>query len=339
MRLEELDYDLPKSLIADYPVSPRDHSRLLFVDRKSGAREHLKFYQISQTLRPGDVLVLNNSKVLPARLFARSTSSRLELLLLEPVSEDSLRWLCLVKPSRKVRNPLPLFFDGNICAMLSPECTTGNFHIQFDGIETGQIYQWLERVGHPPLPPYIKRPAGEEDFTTYQTVFSKHPGSIAAPTAGLHFTNTLLGELQAKGIAVEQLTLHVGYGTFSPVRCEAIEQHTMHPERFEVPEPVQERIARAKAAGGRIVAVGTTSLRALESMPHLGLSGRTSLYVQPGHKFEIVDGLITNFHVPKSSLLILVSAFLGLQHTKAAYEDAISSRYRFYSYGDAMVIL
>lgn len=345
MDLGAFDYDLPESLIAKTPATPRDHSRLLVVNRAGGEIEHRLFFQIQNYLRPGDLLVLNNTRVLPARLFGNDELGRdFEVLLLQSLSEDPVRWVCLARPGKKVGNPSTLTFPDGIRGIIA-RAADGRFEIRFEGLSSPiEFLGWLERHGLLPLPPYIKRPATSTDRETYQTVYAKERGSVAAPTAGLHFTQPLLTSLRSAGIDFAEITLHIGYGTFSPIRAENIEDHEMHEESYEVSAEALEKIVTAKREGRRVIAVGTTSLRALESVDPSGLSGktlsgRTRIFIRPGFQFQWASGLITNFHLPKSSLYVLVSSFLGMEATRNAYAEAIREGYRFYSYGDAMALL
>jgi S-adenosylmethionine:tRNA ribosyltransferase-isomerase len=341
VQLETFDYELPESLIATVPAEPRDHSRLLAVDRSSGALAHRRFFEIPEQLRPGDLLVMNDTRVLPARLYGEDASGRrLECLLIER-GEAPFQWRCLARPGRKIRQPTELSFPeggrGTIARAADDEHT---FTLRFDGFASHAAFlTWIERAGNLPLPPYIKRAAEEGDRLRYQTVYAQDTGSVAAPTAGLHFTQGLLDTLRAKGVEQARVTLHIGYGTFSPIRTNNLDDHQMHEESYQIDPDTFRRLETAKREGRRIIAVGTTSLRALESIPAHGLTGRTRLFIRPGYRFQWVDGLITNFHLPKTSLYVLVSAFLGLDETRAAYAAAVRERYRFFSYGDAMAIL
>jgi len=342
MRLSDFDFELPESQIAERPVFPRDHSRLLVVDRKTGERQHRRFFEIAEVLRPGDLLVLNNTKVLPARLFGHDVSGRrFEVFLLKRLQHQPPRWQCLVKPGKKIlpEGNTVTFSDGSTALVRHRRGAEREYEAEFPGIAAEAFVEWLERVGALPLPPYIKRPAEADDARTYQTVFAKDSGSVAAPTAGLHFTEELLQKVRARGVQTAEVTLHIGYGTFSPIRAENVEEHRMHEEEYSVTPETMARIEATRAAGGRVVAVGTTALRTLESLPEHGLSGATRLFIYPGYRFRNIDGLITNFHLPKSSLYVLVAAFLGLETTRECYREAVNKNYRFFSYGDAMAIL
>jgi len=339
MRLEEFRFDLPDELIAKFPASPRDHSRLLVINRKNRSLQHHHFYDLPKFLLPSDLLVLNNTKVLPARLFGNdSNGKQFEVFLLKSSSESKLSWHCLVRPGKKVRDGIRLFFDNGGKGDVQPLCEQ-TFEITFSLEKNQNIMDWLFETGNSPLPPYIKRKADLNDKSTYQTVYAKNSGSVAAPTAGLHFTDNLIANLQSKGIETAEVTLHVGYGTFSPIRAENILEHKMHTEEYEIPQSVLTKINLAKKSGRRVVAVGTTSLRTLESYPDLGPRGSTNIYITPGYELKIANGLITNFHLPESSLYVLVASLLGIDFCRAVYQEAISHKYRFYSYGDAMLIL
>ena len=339
MRLSEFDFPFDESLIADYPVSPRDHARLLVVPRQGEpAFQHVWMKDLPNLLRSDDVVVLNDTKVIPARLHGtkRSTGGKIEALLVRPLEEKS--WEVLLKGHVDVGQVLQ-FQDEATAEVLerSQERTV----LRID--TRGSVTELLDRIGEVPLPPYIKRPATEQDKETYQTVFARSEGAVAAPTAGLHFTEQLLAALKQKGIQLATVTLHVGPGTFRPVTVDQIEAHDMSTEWFHVSEETAKRLNAAKAEGRRVVAVGTTSVRTLESaVDQAGKirpgSGETSLFITPGFRFAMVDALLTNFHLPRTTLLMLVSAFGGLDQLRAAYAEAITARYRFYSYGDAMLI-
>ena len=339
MRLSEFDFPFDESLIADYPVSPRDHARLLVVPRKGEpAFQHAWMKDLPNLLRSGDVVVLNDTKVMPARLHGtkRSTGGKIEALLVRPLEEES--WEVLLKGHVDVGQVLQ-FQDEATAEVLerSQERTV----LRID--TRGSVTELLDRIGEVPLPPYIKRPATEQDKETYQTVFARSEGAVAAPTAGLHFTDRLLAALKQKGIQLATVTLHVGPGTFRPVTVDRIEDHHMAAEWFDISEETAQRLNMAKAEGRRVVAVGTTSVRTLESaVSETGKirpgPGETCLFITPGFRFAMADALLTNFHLPRTTLLMLVSAFGGLDQLRAAYAEAINARYRFYSYGDAMLI-
>lgn len=338
MLTASFDYSLPENLIAKFPVSPRDHARLLSVDKKSGAQRHFHFYEIKNLLRRGDCLVLNNTKVISARLFGERKGKKFEVFLLKPRKNSVLEWQCLVRPGKKVRNGLEIHFPKQVSATIRRSATE-DFEIEFSGVSKSQFPDWLEETGTTPLPPYLKRKANKDDRNDYQTVFAKIPGSVAAPTAGLHLTPSLTKEIIQNGVVLVEITLEIGYGTFAPIRVKNLDHYAIHEEAYSIPEKAFQTLENAKKGQGRIVALGTTSLRALESIPSYGLQGTTDLFIQPGYDFKWADGLITNFHLPRSSLYVLVSAFLGLEKTRSAYEEAIRHEYRFYSYGDAMAIL
>jgi S-adenosylmethionine:tRNA ribosyltransferase-isomerase len=339
----DFDYDLPAASIAQEPA-PRGESRLLVLDRQ-GPERHARVRDLPRLLRPGDLLVLNDTRVIPARLYGRSAGGgRMEILLVERVAERE--WDALVKPGRRAR-PGAVIEIGEIGA--PPERLAAEVvDKREDGLHrlrfSEPIEPHLDRLGHIPLPPYIHRPDTPEDRERYQTVFARQPGAVAAPTAGLHFTAEILEQVAAAGGEIARVTLHVGLGTFKPVSAERIEEHRMESERYEIGEETAEAIRRARAAGKRIVAVGTTVVRTLESAALAGDgevragSGATRLYITPGFNFQVVDALLTNFHLPCSTLLMLVSAFAGRERVLAAYEEAIREGYRFYSYGDAMLV-
>ncbi len=339
MRLSEFDFPFDESLIADYPVSPRDHARLLVVPRKGEpAFQHAWMKDLPNLLRSDDVVVLNDTKVIPARLHGtkRSTGGKIEALLVRPLEEKS--WEVLLKGHVDVGQVLQ-FQDEATAEVLerSQERTVLRINTR------GSVTELLDRIGEVPLPPYIKRPADERDKEAYQTVFARSEGAVAAPTAGLHFTEQLFAALEQKGIQLATVTLHVGPGTFRPVTVDRIEDHHMAAEWFDISEETAQRLNVAKAEGRRVVAVGTTSVRTLESAVdqagHIQAgASETRLFITPGFRFTMVDALLTNFHLPRTTLLMLVSAFGGLDQLRAAYAEAINARYRFYSYGDAMLI-
>ncbi|MCX8157410.1 MAG: tRNA preQ1(34) S-adenosylmethionine ribosyltransferase-isomerase QueA [Verrucomicrobiae bacterium] len=357
MRTDDFDYPLPEELIAQTPAPRRDASRLLVVERATGALHHRTFRDLPAWLRPGDVLVVNDSKVIPARLQARTRRGALvELLLLEEVGTND--WWAMAGPGRKapVGATLQVLNRQQADSGISVEVThinaEGHRRLRFRG--AADVWMQLPELGEPPLPPYIHRPDGHaapEDAERYQTVYAGPPGSVAAPTAGLHFTPALLSQLQAQGVALARVTLHVGVGTFAPVKVARVEDHVMHEERYAVSPEAAEIIERARAAGGRVVAVGTTALRVLETVARLhgghivSQTGRTRLFIHPPCHFAAVNVLLTNFHLPKSTLLMLVSAFAAPGRTEGrelilrAYREAVAQRYRFFSYGDAMLLL
>jgi S-adenosylmethionine:tRNA ribosyltransferase-isomerase len=338
MELSLFNYFLPEDRIAKHPAVPRDHSRLFVIDQENKKKSHCYFYEIEQYLKPGDLLVINNTKVIPARLFAKDNKDRtIEVLLLKSLSPEFTKWECLCKPGKHATKS-PLTFSEGVVGFIS-RTNEDEFHIEFQIPKSVIFYEWLEKEGRLPLPPYLKRAAQDSDKNDYQTVFAKHPGSVAAPTAGLHFTPELIKHLESKGVAFAEITLEVSYGTFSPIRTAHIEDHQIHSEKFLVPSQVQLQINETKKNGGRVIAVGTTSLRALESLRDFSGKQETKLYITPGYQFKIIDGLITNFHVPESSLLVLVSALMGREEMMKCYEEAINLNYRFLSFGDAMLIL
>ena len=339
MKKSDFFYELPEELIAQTPLERRDGSRLMLLDKESGGIEHRHFYELPEFLRKGDCLVLNNSRVLPARLIGcRKTGGAVELVLLRDLGEGL--WECLSRPGRKTKPGTELIFgDGELTATVEAVVEGGNRLVRFH--YSGIFLECLERLGKMPLPPYIK--AELQDSERYQTVYSKELGSAAAPTAGLHFTLELLEKIQAMGVNVCYVTLHVGLGTFRPVKEEEIEDHDMHSEFCIVPPETAEIISRTKKQGGRVIAVGTTSCRTLESFAEddgtiNASSGWTDIFIYPGYKFKCVDALITNFHLPESTLIMLVSALAGRENVLNAYKTAVDERYRFFSFGDAMMI-
>lgn len=349
MRLEDFDYELPPELIAQAPVEPRDASRLLVVHREGGRLEHRHFRDLPEYLRAGDVLVRNVTRVLRARLVGRRPGGgTAELLLLEPRPDGT--WEALGRPARRLRPGTAVRVPpaeassggGELVAAVTAVLGGGRVVVRLEA--EGPLDAALEQYGQVPLPPYIRRPLA--DPGRYQTIYAAQPGSVAAPTAGLHFTPAVLERLQARGVTVADVTLHVGLGTFEPVRVPDVERHRMHAERYEVPVATAEAIARARTVGGRTVAVGTTVTRTLEATAdpeQPGLvrpgSGRTELFIRPGHRWRVVDLLLTNFHLPRSTLLMLVCAFAGRELVLRAYREAVREGYRFYSFGDAMLLL
>ena len=340
MKTSDFYYDLPEELIAQTPIRQRDTSRLMTLDRKTGAVEHHHFYELVDYLNPGDCLILNDSRVLPARLLGQRLpgGGACEVLLL--IDRGDKTWECLVRPGRKMRTGAKLSFgDGQLTAQVVGELEGGNRLVRFD--YKGIFLEVLERLGKMPLPPYIKEEL--QDRERYQTVYAKVVGSAAAPTAGLHFTPELLEKIAAKGVGIGYVTLHVGLGTFRPVKEDTVEGHEMHSEFCTIPQETADLINRTKAAGGRCVCVGTTSCRTLESWAaedgHMeAKAGWTDIFIYPGYRFKVMDALVTNFHLPESTLIMLVSAFAGREHTLAAYEAAVKERYRFFSFGDAMFL-
>lgn len=337
MNVSEFNYDLPEELIAQTPVEPRDTSRLLTLDRQTGETKQGTFRDILEDVRPDDVWVFNNTRVIPARLYGkRPTGGRVEVLLLHPLGED--RWEVLVRPGKKALPSTALTFDGGMTATVEDRTEFGGRVLKFT--YDGDFYARLDEIGEMPLPPYIHERL--QDRERYQTVYSKTPGSAAAPTAGLHFTPEVLKEIAARGATICYVTLDVGLGTFRPVSVTQIEAHHMHSETYNVSEETARLINEAKRAGRRIVAVGTTSVRTLESAGQSGVvqAGRdaTELFIYPGYEFKIVDAMVTNFHLPQSTLLMMISAFAGKEHVLAAYREAVAAKYRFFSFGDAMWI-
>ena len=342
MKTSDFFYHLPEGMIAQTPIEPRDHSRLMLLDRQTGAISHRRFYDIVDLLEPGDLLVVNDSKVLPARLYGEKVGSggKVEFLLLEQKEKDC--WEVIVKPGRKLREGVEVSFGGGLLLARIVEVRPDGNRIAKFSCE-GNIFQVLEQIGEMPLPHYITQKL--EDKDRYQTVYAKELGSAAAPTAGLHFTPELMARLQQKGVRIASVTLHVGLGTFRPVKAKEITDHHMHAEHYELSAETAELIRKTKAANKRVIAVGTTSCRTLESVAtfHGGqivaADGYTDIFIYPGYCFQVLDGLITNFHLPESTLIMLVSAFAGYDHTMAAYQTAVEQGYRFFSFGDAMLIL
>ena len=339
MKKSDFNFDLPEELIAQTPLEKRDNSRLLHLKKETGELEHGHFYDIKKYLKPGDCLVLNDSRVLPARLIgARPTGGSVELVLLRDLGDGC--WECLSRPGRKTKPGQDIVFgDGELTATVQSVVEGGNRIVKFN--YNGVFLEVLERLGKMPLPPYIKEEL--KDSERYQTVYSRELGSAAAPTAGLHFTKELLKEIEVMGVKVCYVTLHVGLGTFRPVKEEEIENHDMHSEFCMVPEETSRIVTETKRAGGRIVAVGTTSCRTLESFAEEDgtlpvSSGWTNIFIYPGYKFKCIDALITNFHLPESTLIMLVSALAGRENVLNAYKVAVEQRYRFFSFGDAMMI-
>jgi S-adenosylmethionine:tRNA ribosyltransferase-isomerase len=336
MKLSEFDYHLPKSQIAQYPLKERDSSRLFVLYKKLNKFEHRVFRDIVEYLRPGDVLVLNDTKVIPARLYGvKPSGGRAEILLLKELRPNT--WQALVKGLHEGTVKLKY----GITALVSR--SNGIAEVKFTG---GDIKESLNKIGVMPLPPYIRRKADQSDVQHYQTVYAKKEGAIAAPTAGLHFTDKLLNTIKEKGVEIKTLTLHISYGTFKPVLSTDIEKHQMDEEFYEIPEATTEAVNCAKLEGRRVIAVGTTVTRALEASAVDGLgamikagTGKASIFIYPGYRFKIIDGLITNFHLPKSTPMMLTSAFSGLSLLKKAYSEAQKRGYRFFSYGDAMIII
>jgi S-adenosylmethionine:tRNA ribosyltransferase-isomerase len=349
--LDDYAYHLPEALIAQSPAAERDGSRLLHLNRGNGGLAHRQFHDLVNLLRPSDVLVVNNTRVVPGRLYGRKESGgRVELLILDygatdgPESDDRQRvHACLIKASKQAATGSRIFFEEGLVARVL-NFSDGIYSVAFAAPEP--FDELLGRIGRMPLPPYIKRNStqpDEPDRKRYQTVYAREQGAIAAPTAGLHFTDEIISRISARGVIVAAVTLHVGYGTFMPVRVEDIRQHRMHEEWFSVPDATARIVNQAKSAGRRVVAVGTTSVRTLEYAARTDGrvapgSGRCDLFIYPGYEFKIVDAMLTNFHLPRSTLLMLVSAFAGRQTVLRAYATAVEEKYRFFSYGDAMLI-
>ncbi len=340
MKTHDFYFDLPQELIAQTPLERRDSSRLLTLDKETGEWTHRHFYDLPQLLRPGDCLIMNDSRVLPARLLGHRLpgGGACEVLLL--IDRGDKTWECLVRPGKKLRPGARISFgDGELTAEVTTEVEGGNRLVRFE--YEGIFLEVLERLGKMPLPPYIKEEL--QDQERYQTVYSRVNGSAAAPTAGLHFTRELMAELTAMGVRIGYVTLHVGLGTFRPVKEEDITDHDMHSEYCVIPQETADLINETKKQGGRVICVGTTSCRTLESWTNEdgtmeAKAGWTNIFIYPGYRFKVLDALITNFHLPESTLIMLVSALAGREHILAAYEEAVRQRYRFFSFGDAMFI-
>ncbi len=347
LTLAEYDYELPRDLIARYPSERRDESRLLVLLGEGTGYRHLRFSQVGELLRPGDLLVLNESRVIPARLLGRKpTGAAAEILLLRPVSsgvpgDESQDWEALVRPGSKLKPGRRVSVAPELEVEIVDSTPQGGRIVRLHTSLT--VPQALERFGRVPLPPYLDREDEAVDRERYQTVYARVPGSVAAPTAGLHFTPELLDRIQAAGVEVARILLHVGVGTFRPVEAGTLEEHRMHPERYEIPLAAARAVEETRERGGRVWAVGTTVVRALESaaLPGEGLrtgEGETDLFIRPPYRFQVVDALLTNFHLPRSTLLMLVAALAGRESVLDAYREAVAQGYRFYSYGDAMAI-
>ena len=340
MKVEEFDFDLPEELIAQTPLKKRDESKMLVLDKVTGEVEHKKFFDLETLLNKGDVLVLNDTKVMPARLYGvkEETDAAIEVLMLKDIGDDT--WECLAKPAKRVKVGTVISFgDGLLKARCIDIKDEGIriFKLEYKGI----LYEILDKLGEMPLPPYIHEKL--EDKDRYQTVYAKVVGSAAAPTAGLHFTKELLDKLKAKGVEIDYVTLHVGLGTFRPVSVDNINDHVMHSEFYQMSKETADRLNLAKKEGRRIISVGTTSTRTLETIMSLygefrECSGWTNIFIYPGYKFKAIDALITNFHLPKSTLVMLVSALAGRENIMNAYKEAIDNKYRFFSFGDSMFI-
>jgi S-adenosylmethionine:tRNA ribosyltransferase-isomerase len=342
MKVDLFDFHLPEELIAQVPLKTRTDSRLMVLDKQSGEIKHEVFKNITEYLREGDCLVLNDTKVLPARLFGvkNDTGAKIEVLLLKQLEGD--QWETLVKPAKRIKVGTEIVFgDGLLTAVCTQESDHGGRVLQFK--YTGIFYEVLDELGEMPLPPYIKEQLDDRD--RYQTVYAREPGSAAAPTAGLHFTESLLEEIKAKGVHIAFITLHVGLGTFRPVSVDDVLEHDMHAEFYTVTEGTAQLLNKVRQSGGRIITVGTTSTRTLETIASANNgqfttgSGWTSIFIYPGYEFKAIDGMITNFHLPKSTLIMLVSALAGRENILHAYNTAVAERYRFFSFGDAMLII
>ncbi|MCF7934872.1 MAG: tRNA preQ1(34) S-adenosylmethionine ribosyltransferase-isomerase QueA [Synergistales bacterium] len=343
MRAEAYEYDLPQTRIAQNPVVPRDSSQLLVLDRRTGERFHRQFFEISEFLETGDTLVVNTSRVIPARLYGRKvpTGARIQILLIQP-RNDCLanQWEAMVRPGKKAPPGTTLELGNGTIVTITERLESGKRLVAFDSAE--QVREVLQTLGEVPFPPYI----GETDAdpAQYQTIYADEDGSIAAPTAGLHFTPELMATLREKGVGIAPVTLHVGPGTFQPVRAQDVREHHMHTERFSIPEKTAKEINETKGRGKRVIAVGTTAVRVLETMGRedgtvAAGNGQTDIFIYPGYEFTVIDGLITNFHLPRSTLLMLVAAFGGYEAVMASYREAVRQQYRFFSFGDAMLIL
>jgi S-adenosylmethionine:tRNA ribosyltransferase-isomerase len=342
MRIEEFDYQLPSSLIAQYPSPQRGETSLMILHRQTGMIEHRTFQDITQYLNSADLLVMNDTRVLPARLIGKKeTGGRMEMLLIPSWNGTKGEWKALVRGSGKVKPGARIRFEQGLEGEVE-EVQEGKAKVNFSC--QGEVTDVLRKIGHIPLPPYIRREDEPLDRERYQTIFAERDGSIAAPTAGLHFTHALLRSLKEKRVRSTRITLHIGVGTFTPVKARNIEDHMMEPEWIELSEETAREIEKTKARGGKVIAVGTTTTRTLESFSNgdggvRSGKGRTSLFIYPPYRFRVIDGLVTNFHLPKSTLIMLVSAFAGKELLMKAYQEAIHRKYRFYSYGDSMLIL
>ncbi len=340
MRVELFDFELPEGRIAHAPANPRDSAKLLHVGAQLTDRI---VRDLPSLLHPGDVLVFNNSRVIPARLFAPVGEKRIEILLHQPISgAEGTEWLAFARPAKKLKEGMALHFAADFSATVEGRTPDGQVRLRFP-YEAATLFEKLRAHGHMPLPPYITRADKKEDQADYQTIYAAHDGSVAAPTAGLHFTPELMAALAACGVKTAFLTLHVGAGTFQPVKVEDTDEHVMHRERIEIGAAACDTINAVRAAGGKVVAVGTTSLRILESVAAEDGSlqpfvGDTGIFITPGYRFKVVDKLMTNFHLPKSTLFMLVTAFAGLEKMRVAYAHAIANDYRFYSYGDTSLL-
>lgn len=342
MLVKDFSYNLPQELIALHPTAERDCSRLMLLDRRSGVVAEDTFRNVHAYLRPGDLLVMNDTRVIPARLFGcKATGGKVEIFLLRRLGGTEERWECLLRSSKRFREGQQVILQSGMTAVVTTCASAENWLVEFTGSEPFDL--WLDREGHIPLPPYLQRADGPEDRERYQTVVAREPGAVAAPTAGLHFTDELLHRLKSYGVETSYITLHTGLGTFQPVRVANVEEHKIHTERYLISPETVKAIEKTKTAGGRVIAVGTTSARTLEySAGQAGNvaagSGDADIFIYPGYRFRVIDALITNFHLPESTLLMLVSAFAGREAVLEAYREAVLRKFRFYSYGDAMFI-
>ncbi len=339
---ENYSFELPRERIAQNPAEPRDSSRLLVLERETGKRYHRIFREVEDFLRSGDLLVLNDTKVLAARLFGKKAESggEVEIFLLHPVEKSPHLWEALVRPGKRLKKPTKVLLEKGLEVMVFPSPSSGGLRI-VEFPEHLDVPDFLEDYGMVPLPPYITESHAESD--QYQTIYARQLGSVAAPTAGLHFTQELLGRLRKRGISLAFLTLHIGLGTFRPVQTEDIRDHTMHEEVFEISPSTVRAVEETKKRGGKVIAVGTTAVRSLETGASSGIlkpgKGTSRLFIYPGYSFRVIDGMITNFHLPQSTLLMLVAAFGGYRNVLDSYREAVEKEYRFYSFGDAMMIL
>lgn len=333
-KISDYDYHLPDEMIAQTPAEPRDECKFMVIDKKTGETEHKIFKEVIDYLEPGDVMVVNNTKVIPARIYGqKTTGAKVEILLLEKTEEDN-SWKCLVKPGGKIKVDTEIVFSDKLKGLVTHHNDDGSRIIKFVGED---IWNEINKIGETPLPPYITNKI--DDDSKYQTKYAKREGAVAAPTAGLHFTEKLLQKIRDKGVQIEEVTLHVGLGTFRPIDVEDIRDHEIHEEFYEVKKETYEKIKKAKKEGNNIIAVGTTVVRTLESIAiSEQLIGKTGIYIYPPYEFKLIDKLITNFHLPKSSLLLLVSAFSDKEIIMNAYEEAKKENYRFFSFGDAMLL-
>jgi S-adenosylmethionine:tRNA ribosyltransferase-isomerase len=342
MLVKDFDYNLPDELIARYPATERDASRLMVLDRGSESVADTVFSKLKDYLRSGDLLVMNDTRVIPARIFGRkATGGKVEIFLVRRDQGQQERWTCLLKSSKGLREGQQIELSSGMTATICRRLEAGAMQIEFSGEQT--FDSWLDQEGRMPLPPYLQREDDGMDRERYQTVYASTPGAVAAPTAGLHFTQDLLNDIQAMGVEIARLTLHTGLGTFQPVRVERVQDHRIHTEFYSIPEKSAEAVSSARKRGGRVIAVGTTTARTLEyaalggGLVRAG-EGEADIFIYPGYDFKVVDALITNFHLPESTLIMLVAAFAGKDFVFEAYRQAVERRYRFYSYGDAMFI-